>query len=67
MSGINFDLSSATNLKAIPAIVALKSQKLQGDALASLVGDALENSKKIAQSAVAAASGGRGQLLDIHV
>jgi hypothetical protein len=60
---MNIDLVSSTNLQAIPAIVAMKSQKLQNDALVGLVSDALQNSKKI----VAAASGGRGQLLDIHV
>lgn len=60
---MNIDLVSAPNTKAIPAIVAMKSQNMQQQALASLVGDALENSKKIA----AAATGGRGQLLDIHV
>jgi hypothetical protein len=60
---MNIDLVSSPNIKAIPAIVALKSQKLQDENLTALVGDALENAKKIAKSA----TGGRGQLLDIHV
>jgi hypothetical protein len=63
MSGINFDLVSSPNTKAIPAIVATKSKQLQDIGTAELVSAALQNSKKIA----AAATGGRGQLLDIHV
>jgi hypothetical protein len=56
------DLVSAPSGNAQLAIVGLKIAAQSQNALAELVGSALENSRKI----TAAASGGRGQLLDIH-